>query len=73
LRIDHLLLSPAIARRLKTADVDRQVRGWEKTSDHAPTWIELADKAKRSKAQARAKAPRATIFPISFFLEGARQ
>jgi exodeoxyribonuclease-3 len=23
------------------------VRGWEKTSDHAPVWIELADKAKR--------------------------
>jgi exodeoxyribonuclease III len=42
LRIDHLLLSPSIARRLKTADVDRYVRGWEKASDHAPTWIELS-------------------------------
>ena len=42
LRIDHLLLSPSIAGRLKTAGVDRQVRGWEKASDHAPTWIELA-------------------------------
>ena len=41
LRIDHLLLSPAIASRLKTAGVDRHVRGWEKTSDHAPAWIEL--------------------------------
>lgn len=41
LRIDHLLLSPVIAPRLKAAGVDRQVRGWEKTSDHAPTWIEL--------------------------------
>jgi exodeoxyribonuclease-3 len=48
LRIDHLLLSPSIARRLKIAGVDRQVRGWEKASDHAPTWIELVDKAKRS-------------------------
>src|SRR5580704_15046025 len=42
LRIDHLLLSPSIAGRLKAAGVDRQVRGWEKASDHAPTWIELA-------------------------------
>jgi exodeoxyribonuclease-3 len=47
LRIDHLLLSPSLARRLKAANVDRQVRGWEKASDHAPTWIELADKEKR--------------------------
>jgi exodeoxyribonuclease-3 len=43
LRIDHLLLSPPIADRLVAADVDRQVRGWEKASDHAPTWIELGD------------------------------
>jgi exodeoxyribonuclease-3 len=41
LRIDHLLLSPALAKRLKAAGVDRHVRGWEKASDHAPTWIEL--------------------------------
>ncbi|MBB5713844.1 exodeoxyribonuclease III [Sphingomonas aerophila] len=41
LRIDHLLLSPSIAGRLKNGGVARQVRGWEKTSDHAPTWIEL--------------------------------
>ncbi len=43
LRLDHLLLSPAIADRLVAAEVDRHVRGWEKTSDHAPAWIELAD------------------------------
>jgi exodeoxyribonuclease-3 len=43
LRIDHLLLNPAVAARLRAAEVDRQVRGWEKTSDHAPTWIELAN------------------------------
>lgn len=41
LRIDHLLLSPAVAPRLNAAGVDRDVRGWEKASDHAPTWIEL--------------------------------
>jgi exodeoxyribonuclease III len=43
LRIDHLLLSPSLAPRLKAADVDREVRSWEKTSDHAPVWIELED------------------------------
>ena len=41
LRIDHLLLSPLLASRLADAQVDRHVRGWEKTSDHAPVWIEL--------------------------------
>jgi len=43
LRIDHLLLSRVLAGRLVDAQVDRHVRGWEKTSDHAPVWIELAD------------------------------
>jgi len=43
LRIDHLLLSPALAGRLVKAEVDHEVRGWEKTSDHAPVWVELRD------------------------------
>ena len=43
LRIDHLLLSPLIANRLVAAGVDRQVRGREHASDHAPAWIEIAD------------------------------
>lgn len=43
LRIDHLLVSPVLAPRLEAAGVDREVRGWEKTSDHAPTWITLKD------------------------------
>jgi exodeoxyribonuclease-3 len=42
LRIDHLLLSPSVAERLVSAGVDREIRGWEKASDHAPTWIVLA-------------------------------
>jgi exodeoxyribonuclease III len=42
LRIDHLLLSPALIPRLKAAEVDRPVRGWDKSSDHAPVWVELA-------------------------------
>ena len=41
LRIDHLLLSPSIADRLVAAEVDREVRGREKASDHAPAWVEL--------------------------------
>jgi exodeoxyribonuclease-3 len=43
LRIDHLLLNPALAGRLVDAGVDKDVRGWEKSSDHAPTWVELKD------------------------------
>jgi exodeoxyribonuclease-3 len=43
LRIDHLLLSPSLVPRLIGAGVDREVRGWEKASDHAPTWVEIAD------------------------------
>jgi exodeoxyribonuclease-3 len=43
LRIDHLLLNGSAAPYLRAAGVDRQVRGWEKTSDHAPTWIEIAE------------------------------
>ncbi|NJW51377.1 exodeoxyribonuclease III [Salinimicrobium oceani] len=41
LRIDHFLLSPQLSEKLRNAGVDKQVRGWEKTSDHAPVWIEL--------------------------------
>jgi len=41
LRIDHFLLSPHIDKRLIAAGVDKHVRGWEKTSDHAPVWIEI--------------------------------
>jgi exodeoxyribonuclease-3 len=41
LRIDHLLLNPAASTRLVAADVDRNTRGKEGASDHAPTWVEL--------------------------------
>jgi exodeoxyribonuclease-3 len=41
IRIDHFLLSPHVSKRLRKAGVDTQVRGWEKTSDHAPVWIEI--------------------------------
>jgi exodeoxyribonuclease III len=41
LRIDHVLLNTTVAGRLAAAGVDRDVRGWDKPSDHAPTWVEL--------------------------------
>ena len=44
LRIDHFLLSPQLEGRLVNAAVDKHVRGWEKSSDHCPVWIELEDK-----------------------------
>jgi exodeoxyribonuclease-3 len=44
LRLDHFLLSPDLNKRLLAGGVDRHVRGWEKTSDHAPVWIELKGK-----------------------------
>jgi exodeoxyribonuclease III len=54
LRIDHFLLSPAAAKRLTAAGVDRDVRGWEKASDHAPVWIELTRPGKQARRHARA-------------------
>jgi exodeoxyribonuclease-3 len=43
IRIDHLLLSPQATQRLQAAGVDRDTRGREGASDHAPTWVKLAD------------------------------
>jgi exodeoxyribonuclease III len=54
LRIDHLLLSPSVAAHLRSAGVDREVRGWDKASDHAPAWIELDGAAPRPKRKPRA-------------------
>jgi exodeoxyribonuclease III len=48
LRLDHILLSPDLAGRLTDAGVDRDVRAEEDASDHAPAWVMLSDKAKRS-------------------------
>ena len=41
MRIDHLLLSPAAATRLRDGGVDREFRGAAGASDHAPAWITL--------------------------------
>jgi len=44
LRLDHFLLSSDVAARLKSGGVDRDVRGFEGASDHAPVWITLKKK-----------------------------
>jgi exodeoxyribonuclease III len=59
LRIDHLLLSPTIISRLIRAGVDREVRGWEKASDHAPAWIELAGGREKPTSRASRRKARA--------------
>lgn len=52
IRIDHLLLNKPAKKLLKAAEVDLRPRGWEKTSDHTPVWIELgpATRPRRAKA-----------------------
>lgn len=47
LRIDHMLLSPNLGRRLVAAEVHREVRARARASDHAPVCIELRDKPRR--------------------------
>jgi exodeoxyribonuclease-3 len=59
LRIDFILLSPDLAKRLKDAGVDRAERGKPNTSDHAPVWAVLNDKAKRNTRAAALKPKRA--------------
>jgi exodeoxyribonuclease III len=41
IRIDHFLLSPTVADRLRACQIDRDVRGRDKPSDHVPIWVEL--------------------------------
>ena len=43
MRLDHILISPYLASSLENSGVDLSVRGWEKSSDHAPVWITLKD------------------------------
>jgi exodeoxyribonuclease-3 len=59
LRLDHLLLSPKCAKRLVDAGVDRDIRGKDNASDHAPAWITLRDEKKAgAKSSAGAKEPK---------------
>jgi exodeoxyribonuclease III len=61
LRIDHILLTPDLKKRLKTANVDRYVRDLPHPSDHAPVWIELtagtSARRKKTSAPKRKSAP----------------
>jgi len=43
MRLDHILISPYLSSAIRKAGVDSYVRGWEKSSDHAPVWIILKD------------------------------
>jgi exodeoxyribonuclease-3 len=68
LRLDHLLLSPRVAKQLSEAGVDRDIRGEPGASDHAPAWILLRDggtgKSVSSRARSsRTKPARATRLP----------
>jgi len=55
LRLDHLLLSPATAARLAEAGVDRDIRGKQGASDHAPAWIVLRDGNRAAPVRSRVK------------------
>lgn len=56
LRIDHVLLSPALAGGLRAAEVDRDARGWPGASDHAPVWVEIELPPNRSPTRRPPKA-----------------
>lgn len=43
IRIDHFLLSPAVADILVDCQIDKHVRAGEKPSDHVPVWVELGN------------------------------
>ena len=65
LRIDHLLLSPALRPRLRAAGVDRFVREAPHASDHAPVWIELADKPMRASTPKHKTVRRSERKPVA--------
>ena len=56
LRLDHILLSPDLAARLKASGVDRAIRGKPNASDHAPVWAELRAAKRARKSAARKPA-----------------
>lgn len=43
LRIDHFLINDTLKERLIRSGVDKEVRGWEHSSDHAPVWVEISE------------------------------
>jgi exodeoxyribonuclease-3 len=67
MRLDHLLLSSEVAKRLAETGVDRGMRGQKDASDHVPAWVILRDAKARSPVRkqnpAREKAPTAAKGP----------
>ena len=61
LRLDHILLNSALTERLQDAGVDRQTRGMEGASDHAPVWVKLRDAPNRRNVPIRRDGGRAAI------------
>src|SRR6201988_4189664 len=57
LRLDHILLGPDLAARLKASGVDRAVRGKPNASDHAPVWVELGAPKRVRKSASPKSAP----------------
>ena len=41
LRIDHFLTTPEVTDLIKSVEINREPRGWEKASDHTPVILEL--------------------------------
>lgn len=41
-RLDHIWLSPDVAKKLKGGDTFKEARGWQQASDHAPVWADLS-------------------------------
>lgn len=41
IRIDHFLLSPQAADKLRAVAIEKRTRGWDKPSDHVPLVIEI--------------------------------
>ena len=41
IRIDHFLLCPYTADRLRDCQIDKEIRGYDKPSDHVPVWVDL--------------------------------
>lgn len=58
LRIDHLLLNAKARSMLRAAEVDSAPRGWEKSSDHAPVWIALAEQGRKRQGKIRVRSGR---------------
>ncbi|MBC6439127.1 MAG: exodeoxyribonuclease III [Rhodospirillales bacterium] len=40
-RLDHIWVTPALQKKLKSAEIHRHVRGWERASDHCPVSVTL--------------------------------